>query len=217
MIMFSKKISNFFDKYSSSFDEIYDDELVKKKPIKYYISKLFRKSMFTRFFYTIEKLKDKKYLTILDMGCGAGRYSHALAKIGKKVTGIDFSNEMIVLAEEISKRNNMHNINFECISAEEYVFLKPYDSVICLGFFDYIENPKYLIKKILNSGSKNIIASFPKKKHILSFQRKIRYKLRNCPIFFYDFEDINKLKDQLKITDLKIYDHGRDYIVEINQ
>ncbi|MDC0940452.1 methyltransferase domain-containing protein [Candidatus Pelagibacter sp.] len=214
---FNKKVSKFFDGYSSDFDEIYDDELDKKNPAKYYLSRLFRSSMFTRFSLTIELLKDKKYKHILDMGCGAGRYSHALARFDKEITGIDFANEMIILANKISKKNKISNVNFECISAEEYKFSKSFDAVICLGFFDYIENPLNLIKKILDSGSKKFIGSFPKKNHILTFQRKIRYKLRNCPLYFYEIKDLNNFKNSLKINELKITDLGRDFLVEIDQ
>ena len=214
---FNTKVSSFFDGYSSDFNEIYDDELNKKNPIKYYLSRLFRDSMFTRLSYTIETLKQDKFQTILDMGCGAGRYTHALARLQKEVTGIDFSKEMISLAEDISKKHGMKNLKFECVSAEEYVFTKSFDAVICLGFFDYIENPINLIEKILDSGSKKFLGSFPKKSHPLTFQRKIRYKLRNCPLYFYDLKDLNGFKDTLKIKELKITDLGRDYIVEIDQ
>ena len=99
----SKQVSNFFDGYSTDFDEIYDDELNKKNIIKYYVSRYLRGSMFSRFSYTIEALRDDKYMEILDMGCGAGRYSHELAKLNKKVFGIDFSSKMIELAKKYQK------------------------------------------------------------------------------------------------------------------
>lgn len=212
----SKQVSNFFDGYSTDFDEIYDDELNKKNFIKYYVSRYLRRSMFSRFSYTIEALRDDKYMEILDMGCGAGRYSHELAKLNKKVFGIDFSSNMIELAKKISDTKNIKNTEFKCISAEEFKFEKSYDAVICLGFFDYIEKPSILIDKIVKSKSKKFIGSFPKKKHILSFQRKVRYQLRKCPLYLYSLEDLEKLKNSLKIENTKIIDLGRDYLLEIN-
>jgi len=44
---------------------------------------------------------DKK--TILDIGCGAGRFCIPLAERGMDVTGVDYSNEMIRMAEEYQK------------------------------------------------------------------------------------------------------------------
>ena len=57
------------------------------------------------------------------------------------------------------------------------------------------------------------IPSFPKLYHWLTPQRKIRYVLRNCPLYFYTK---NKIKINLKIAGIKKYkilDNGREYFV----
>lgn len=50
--------------------------------------------------------------TILDIGCGAGRYAIALAKIAKKVVGVDFSGKMIEYAEEGAESAGVSNAEF---------------------------------------------------------------------------------------------------------
>jgi ubiquinone/menaquinone biosynthesis C-methylase UbiE len=42
---------------------------------------------------------------VLDAGCGEGYLSRKLARLGARVTGVDFSREMLVLAEERTDRD----------------------------------------------------------------------------------------------------------------
>ena len=61
--------------------------------------------------------------TVLDVGCGAGRVSVALAKKGYVVTGLDFLPEMIELA---NRQANSHGINveFKVMDATNLDFLR---------------------------------------------------------------------------------------------
>ena len=57
--------------------------------------------------------------SILDIGCGTGRHSIEFAKRGYIVTGLDFSNEMIVLARQNAKKAGV-SVNFIEASAEDF-------------------------------------------------------------------------------------------------
>ena len=50
---------------------------------------------------------------ILDAGCGTGNFSMALAKMGKDVTGIDYSDSMLKRAEKKKKQANDCRIQFK--------------------------------------------------------------------------------------------------------
>lgn len=52
-------------------------------------------------------------LSSLDVGCGAGIYSLALASRLKHVTGVDFSPEMIKLAKRLAQKYQLHNTTFQ--------------------------------------------------------------------------------------------------------
>ena len=52
-------------------------------------------------------------LSSLDVGCGAGIYSLALASKLKHVTGVDFSPEMIKLAKRLAKNHQLQNTTFQ--------------------------------------------------------------------------------------------------------
>ncbi len=61
-------------------------------------------------------LRSKIILTdemkILDVGCGAGAYSIALAPSVKKVVGVDFSPKMIEAAKHYATASSAHNVEF---------------------------------------------------------------------------------------------------------
>lgn len=73
--------------------------------------------------------------TILDVGCGTGKYSFSLAKESKHVTGVDLSPKMIEKAQEKKKETNTHNVHFQvadwhATELETLGFSKAFDLVI---------------------------------------------------------------------------------------
>ena len=61
-------------------------------------------------------VRDKKK-RILDIGCGRGELSFALARTGAKVVGIDYSESAICLAKETYREYNLENLEFRCMDA----------------------------------------------------------------------------------------------------
>ena len=85
-----------------------------------------------------------------------------------------------------------------------------------MGFFDYIESPEDIFNKLKQEINKEIYVSFPVAGGLIAWQRKIRYKLMDCPLYFYRKKDIDRimkntsLEEKYEITDL-----GRDYFVKV--
>jgi 2-polyprenyl-3-methyl-5-hydroxy-6-metoxy-1,4-benzoquinol methylase len=207
-----KNIKFFFDSYSKKFDEIYDTKNSSNSVFKIIINETFRKAMKTRYTLVLKEIKKiKKKLNIIDVGCGPGRYVYDLAKYGHNVTGIDISTDMINIAKKknlIFKKKTNFIVGNYCYKK----FNQKFDYAILNGFFDYIKKPEIVFKK-LKKECKIFLCSFPKLYHWLTPQRKIRYVLRNCPLYFYTK---NKIKINLKIAGIKKYkilDNGREYFV----
>ncbi|MBN1353835.1 MAG: methyltransferase domain-containing protein [Candidatus Omnitrophica bacterium] len=96
--------------------------------------------------------------TVLDLGCGSGRYTIALYKLGaKKVIGIDYRKESYRAAQEYAKKRNLQ-ITFkegDCVNLK--FPSESFDFVFCNGVLHHtksIENGILQIKKVLKKGSK---------------------------------------------------------------
>lgn len=60
-----------------------------------------------------------KGISILDVGCGGGILSEALARLGASVTGVDAAPNMIKVAQRHAKENNL-SINYSFTSIEDF-------------------------------------------------------------------------------------------------
>jgi len=60
----------------------------------------------------------KKDGSILDIGCGPGKYSVEFAKQTKSVTGVDISPKMIEFARENARETGLDNVSFDTLDWE---------------------------------------------------------------------------------------------------
>ncbi|CAH0752732.1 unnamed protein product [Diatraea saccharalis] len=92
-------------------------------------------------------LKDKK---ILDVGCGGGILSEALAKIGAEVTGIDASRNLIDIAQEHCQENIklINKPKYVCTTVEEHLndHNEYYDGVVASEVIEHVANKELFIK-----------------------------------------------------------------------
>lgn len=70
--------------------------------------------------------------TLLDVACGSGEYSIAMAEAGFLVEGIDIDLEMIRYAKEKIANTNLA-ISFQVSGMLEFVPKKQYDGIFCIG------------------------------------------------------------------------------------
>lgn len=99
-------------------------------------------------FNLIGDVKGKK---VLDMGCGGGNNSIALAKRGAIVTGVDISQEQLAHAQRNAEREGV-KVRFIASSMEEYEVTEgEYDVVISMAALGYIEHVEPVFEKISRS------------------------------------------------------------------
>lgn len=98
--------------------------------------------------------------SILDLGCGIGRHTVALAKMGYRTCGVDFSAKHISHANlQKEKENVQDNCEFICEDVRCYSSEKKYDNVICLydviGSFPNDQDNVNIIKSAYGNLRKN--------------------------------------------------------------
>ncbi|MEK7260576.1 MAG: bifunctional 2-polyprenyl-6-hydroxyphenol methylase/3-demethylubiquinol 3-O-methyltransferase UbiG, partial [Pseudomonadota bacterium] len=84
-------------------------------------------------------LKDKR---VLDVGCGGGILTEAMAALGADVTGIDLGEAPLAVAK-LHLKESGRKVDYRCVSAEELAREQPgtYDVVTCLEMLEHVPDP----------------------------------------------------------------------------
>jgi len=88
------KVRTHFDETAGEFDSIYTGE---KGAVGRWLDRVLRWDMYERFRRTVAECGEPG-LEVLDIGCGSGRFSVAVAKAGAaRVVGLDFADGMLAI------------------------------------------------------------------------------------------------------------------------
>ncbi len=207
----ASRVSTFFDRYAHDFGAIYGND---NGPINSIVNKLFRRSMALRYQKTLEGCDPIEGRSVLDVGCGPGHYSVALAGRGAgRVLGIDFADGMLQVARDAAKRASVDQIcQYQKSDFLLSKFDEKFDYVIVMGFMDYIAEPSALIRKILCVTEDRAFFSFPVHDGLLAWQRQLRYRAR-CDLYLYTANQVRDLFADTSCKNVSIGRIGRDLFV----
>lgn len=192
----------YFDNKAVSFDSIYLNET----PLEKIFNKFFRKAVYERFEFALHESGDVRNKTVLDIGCGSGRYMVEYAKRGaSKVIGIDFSENMLKLASELLNQEKVID-KCELIKGDflTRTFAEKVDIIVAMGLFDYVSDPVKFMKKIVTVSRGVILASFPAPSLLRSRIRSLRYRMQNCPLYLYDDKMISGIAEASGIRNYQL-------------
>ena len=101
--------------------------------------------------------------SVLDLGCGGGILSEAMAKLGAKVTGVDPAERSINVAK-IHAEKSKSSVNYLCDSSETLAksMYESYDVVTCMEMLEHVTSPEKEIEacsSLLKSGGTLIIST----------------------------------------------------------
>ena len=206
--------ARFFDSFADAFDSLYDS---KRNFFMRWLDRTFRSDMFMRFALSFESFGDLTGKTVLDIGCGSGPYVvEALKRGAERVTAVDPAPGMLAL---VRKRLDQAGLAERCSLVEASfpgVNLKPHDHAIIMGVMDYVADAQTFLDELRPLVTVSAVLSFPSKHRLRTPLRKIRYRLRRCPVYFYDQAQINHLCSTAGFRTVNIYKipgAGMDYHV----
>ncbi len=109
-----------------------------------------------RMTYILDQIgnRDIKNFKILDIGCGGGIICEPLARLGAKVTGIDFAPNNISAAKIHSKKNKL-KINYIHKDVEKSKLDGKFDLILMFEVLEHLDDWKKTIKKIKKNLNKN--------------------------------------------------------------
>lgn len=101
--------------------------------------------------FIMNQIGSLRGLKILDIGCGGGILSEPLARLGAKVSGIDFSKEAILVAQQRSEAQNL-DIKYQHVTPD-WIHQKEtendYDLVIASEIIEHVDSPSQFIDQSL--------------------------------------------------------------------
>lgn len=100
---------------------------------------------------------------IVDIGCGGGILTEALAKAGARVMGIDQSEPSLEVAREHARKGGL-DIEYRLQRAEELAELEPasFDAVVCMEMLEHVPDPGAIVDactRMLKPGGKAIFST----------------------------------------------------------
>ena len=207
-----EKVRDHFHQDARRFDAIYEDN---KGPLTKFIDNVWRGVVRRRLELNLERLEPIAGKTILDVGCGSGRYCIAYAERGAaRVVGVDFAAAMIDLANEMAARTGVADrCEFRAGMFPDVVTDGPFDASTANGFFDYIEDPVPIIARMRELTRQTMIMSFPKAVEWRVPVRRVRFWLSGCPLFLYTEGRVRKILAAAGVTDYEWIALDRDYVV----
>jgi SAM-dependent methyltransferase len=208
----SKKVKDFFDEYAEKFDALYGDG-VRRRPV----NNIFRASVYERF--RLAAADAERFgvgFSVLDVGTGPGRYLSLLAPRAGRLVGVDLSEGMLGPARARAASEG-YTDKLELLAGDflGMDFDEEFDLVLAFGYFDYVFEPAAHFDRMVDLCRGLVLATFPKRWHPLTLQRKIRYAAKRCPVRFYS---ISNVKEYIAITsesETEVIDMGREYYVRL--
>lgn len=134
---------------------------------------------------------------VLDVGCGGGLLSEAMALRGADVTGIDLGEANLNTAKLHALETGV-SVNYQCIAVEELAEQQPesFDVVTCLEMLEHVPDPESIIKacqKLLKPGGTAVFSTINRKpKSYLFAILGAEYILRMVPAGTHDYDKFIK-------------------------
>jgi ubiquinone/menaquinone biosynthesis C-methylase UbiE len=205
----------FFDGFAATFDTFYDG---KRSRLMQWVDRRWRSDMFARYAMTFERLGDMQGKRGLDIGCGSGPYvAEALKRGADHVVALDPAPGMLDLTRQrVEKLGRADRVTFTEGYFPQTTPAGPFDFAIIMGVLDYVADPVPFFKSLRGILTGTAAVSFPSQHWFRTPVRKIRYRLRSCPVYFYDERMIRQIGAEAgfgRVDIIKIPGAGMDYHV----
>jgi 2-polyprenyl-3-methyl-5-hydroxy-6-metoxy-1,4-benzoquinol methylase len=213
------RVGSYFDRAAVTFDTFYDH---KRNKLIQWVDRKFRSDVFVRYYRTFETLEPFTDKTVLDIGCGSGPYVVEAARLGsKRVVGLDMAENMLDLAR---KRAVAANVADKCEfilgtypqDAPDEIF----DYSITMGVMDYVTDAQAFLTALAKQIRICAVLSFPSKHWFRTPFRKFRYRLKRCPVYFYEPRQLEELARATGFSTIKVEKipgAGMDYFVTLHR
>ena len=208
------KVKEHFHDDAERFDAIYEKE---KGAFAKVVDNKWRGVVQKRLEVNVAKLQPLNGKSVLDVGCGSGRFCLEYAKNGAtRILGVDFAPGMIEIADRLAlERGVQDQCEYRVGTFPEIVRDDdlPFDASTANGFFDYVAEPIPIITKMREMTRGTMIMSFPKAVEFRVPLRRVRFWLKGTPLFLYKKKQIENILAAAGVDNYECIDLVRDYLI----
>jgi SAM-dependent methyltransferase len=168
--------------------------------------RLTRANVRRRFERTFELAGDLHGKTVLDLGCGSGRYLvEAVARGATRALGVDIAPEMLAVARRLAQAagggDRIDLVQGDLMTLE---LNERFDWVIANGLFDYLEDAERGLARAAEWCRVGVVATFPSRHAPRALPRWLYWRLRGIRIRFHEPREITALAARAGLHDLHI-------------
>jgi SAM-dependent methyltransferase len=206
------QVARFWNDIAPDFDAIYTG---KKSAFARYMDRVLRKDIFERYEWVMERAGEVSGQSVIDVGCGSGRFVTTLAQRGAHVTGLDIAPNMIDLSRQLVTRDGVADrCDFIVSDVLDWKTRDMFDLVIAIGFWDYIADPTDRLRVIRSMTRGRFLSAWPRFWTWRMPIRKVRLGIAGCPVYFFRAPQIRALleKTGFRIESWKVV--GKLYCVD---
>lgn len=196
------RTQQYFDRNARTFDALYHEA----QPLQRILNRWLRKAIYERLAITFERSEPLAGRTVLDVGCGTGRYAVEFARRGAaRVVGIDYAQGMLELARQhaadngVADRCEFRDADFRTAAMDEQ-----FDVAIAIGVFDYQDRPVAFLRRMIACSRGTVIVSFPGRSLIRMPLRQLRYWWHDRPVFFYRDREVREIAANAGLSKVEI-------------
>ncbi len=85
-------------------------------------------------------------LQVLDVGCGGGILSEALARAGARVTGLDVEPGALAIARQHAQLSQLA-IEYTAEPLEQYQAVSLFDAIVCMEMLEHVAHPSVVLEQ----------------------------------------------------------------------
>jgi SAM-dependent methyltransferase len=209
------QVARFWNTVAAEFDSIYSGK--GKSAVARLLDRFFRRDIYQRFDWVMERSGDVRGKTVCDIGCGSGRYVTEFAQRGAaRVTGVDVAPEMLTLACSQAERGGVESqCDFVASDILHWKTNRVFDITIAIGLWDYIANPIERLRSIHQLTAGTFLSAWPRFWTWRTPVRKLRLQyVRGCPVYFFRAGEVRRLLEESGFEMVSFETIGKLFCVE---